>query len=61
MKCHICGKEMRVIDTVVTEKNDVVINTIETWWCDDCDGWKNATKRVIGAIFHRLKGSFRGR
>lgn len=51
MKCHICGKEMRVINVETVEQNDTVINTIETWWCDDCDGLWNTVRRMLKRIF----------
>lgn len=47
MHCHICGKEMRVISVDIVQQNDVIKETIETWRCDDCDGFRGITKRAL--------------
>lgn len=51
MKCHICGQEMRVIKTELVERNDTVINTIEHWRCDNCDGLRNWVRRMFRRLW----------
>jgi len=57
MKCHICQREMRVIDARVVTSNGVVWNTEETWRCDHCDGLWNTVKRFARRVFIRKSRS----
>jgi hypothetical protein len=47
MKCHICGKEMRVVKSVLIDESDFHQNTEETWRCDDCDKLSARIKRFV--------------
>lgn len=47
MKCHICGKEMRVTSRKWLYRNDVGSTVVEEWCCDDCDRWWKRLRRWL--------------
>jgi len=48
MKCHICGRDMIVIETeVIGSKDDVTHTVNETWFCQNCDKPPSKTSPVV--------------
>jgi len=55
MRCHLCGKEMRIVNVEVLAENDIFHWTEETWYCDHCDGWTGLFRRMIGTLAKWLR------